>query len=84
MKKYDWFLLGYTFKTAIGYGTGSVIKGLTLKGGDKNITNEDIATLTEMAKKSTTIKEPIVDFFIMSISYLGHMTEKEFNGEQSQ
>jgi hypothetical protein len=84
MKKFDWFLLGYTFKTTIGHGTGSVVKGFSLDSGDKNITNADIAKLTEMAKKSATIKEPIVDFYIMSISYLGHMTEKEFNEEQSQ
>lgn len=78
MNKYDWFLIGYTFKTTVGHGTGSLIKGFTLNNGDKNITNENLEELTKMAKESCSVKETFTDFYVMSISYLGHMTQEEF------
>ncbi|NAS08133.1 hypothetical protein [Acinetobacter haemolyticus] len=83
MKKFDWFLLGYTFKTTTGHGTGSLVKGFVIESRNKNITNADLGKLTEMAKEGSGVKEPLIDFYITSVCHLGHMTEEEFFEEQS-
>lgn len=83
-QKLHWFLLGYTFKSTIGHGTGSLIKGIVVEDWCKNITNSDITKLTEMAKEGGAIKGKLIDFYLTSICHLGHMTEEEFFGEKDE
>lgn len=80
-----YILIGYGFTTLNGQtGYGSSVK--TIDGEEvnaKKITQNDIKFFSELLQKSVENQEGLLlkKLFIMSISYLGYMTQEEFNDE---
>lgn len=84
-QKYQWYLIGYTYNCVNeSHGSGVIERGFLVDESDRDITQADLAKITEIAKKKCEADTPykLKTFFVMSISYLGYMTEKEFKGEE--
>lgn len=74
-RKKHWFLIAYKFKTkdgGDGYGSRVIAKE------SMNIPNDNLTKIKNFVKGDSEDYEKVI---LGSISYLGHMTEKEFYDE---